>query len=61
MKRGEQAHSAEAFIDVVETQDKDPLSGIGEVSGDVAKGGFFHADCLVAEGPFANIWLLPYV
>lgn len=28
-------------------EDKDPLSGTDEVSGDVVEVGFFHADCCV--------------
>lgn len=31
---------------MVETEDKDPLLGIDEVSGDVMEGCFFHADRL---------------
>jgi hypothetical protein len=34
---------------VAETQDKDPLSGSDEGSGDVVEGGFCHAD--VVDGP----------
>ena len=41
--------------DEAETQAKDPLLGTdADVSGDVSKGGFFHADRLLWIGPWSN-------
>ena len=40
--------------DVAETQDKDPLLGSDEGSGDVVEGGFFHADVVYGPGQVAG-------